>query len=132
MSEANLASIARHQDIERQHAAKKQAERYALPTNDDEVKSMLRQLGHPICLFGEDQAFRRERLRDMITAYFQEYQTAPEFEGRPRTGADSSSDDEPTGKFYSEGTAQLREARVKIAKFSLPLGQRRVEQAQAL
>jgi hypothetical protein len=30
---------------------------------------MLRQLGQPICLFAEDLAFRRERLKREIVAY---------------------------------------------------------------
>lgn len=34
-----------------------------VPTNDKEVKLRLRQLGEPICLFGENMADRRDRLK---------------------------------------------------------------------
>lgn len=38
-------------------------------TDDAEVKRNLRQLGEPICLFGEGPADRRSRLRDILSRY---------------------------------------------------------------
>ncbi len=38
----------------------------ALPTKDEDVRTMLRSLEHPITLFGEDRADRRERLRKLL------------------------------------------------------------------
>jgi U4/U6 small nuclear ribonucleoprotein PRP4 len=38
----------------------------AVPTNDVDVKRMLRSLGHPICFFGEDPKDRRDRLRHLL------------------------------------------------------------------
>lgn len=45
------------------HELLKKAKNLPVPTNDKEVKLRLRELGHPICLFGEGPADRRDRLR---------------------------------------------------------------------
>lgn len=37
-----------------------------MPTADADIKAKLRELGEPICLFGEGPADRRERLRLLI------------------------------------------------------------------
>jgi U4/U6 small nuclear ribonucleoprotein PRP4 len=39
----------------------------------------LRELGHPICLFGEDPGDRRERLRNKIAEYYVEKGEPPAF-----------------------------------------------------
>ena len=39
----------------------------------------LRELGHPICLFGEQEIHRRERLRNKIVEYYIEKGEAPGF-----------------------------------------------------
>jgi len=38
-------------------------------TDDEEVKRNLRQLGEPICIFGEGPAERRIRLRELLATY---------------------------------------------------------------
>ena len=43
-----------------------QARQIQVSTDDGEVKAHLRQLGQPICLFGEGPADRRERLRNLL------------------------------------------------------------------
>ncbi len=42
-----------------------------VPTNDREVKLSLRQLGHAICLFGEDAEMRRDRLKTLMQKIYQ-------------------------------------------------------------
>ena len=37
-----------------------------VPTNDGEVKLLLRHMGEPICFFGENVAERRVRLREFM------------------------------------------------------------------
>jgi hypothetical protein len=44
-----------------------QARQIHVSTDDNEVKINLRQLGEPICLFGEGPAERRERLKNLIS-----------------------------------------------------------------
>lgn len=45
---------------------KKRARKLNVPTDDGQVKNILREIGHPICLFGEGPADRRERLRNIL------------------------------------------------------------------
>lgn len=60
----------RHQESLRQFETKKRARSILVPTAAEEVKAKLRELGHPVTLFGEDNADRRNRLREVI-AYSQ-------------------------------------------------------------
>lgn len=46
---------------------RKKARSINVSTDDAEVKRNLRQLGEPICLFGEGPAERRARLRDILS-----------------------------------------------------------------
>ena len=46
---------------------RKRARLINVSTDDSEVKKDLRQLGEPICLFGEGPAERRNRLRDLLS-----------------------------------------------------------------
>lgn len=48
---------------------RKKARSINVSTDDAEVKRNLRQLGEPICLFGEGPAERRARLRDILSWY---------------------------------------------------------------
>lgn len=48
---------------------RKKARQINVSTDDEEVKKNLRQLGEPICLFGEGPAERRSRLRDWLSRY---------------------------------------------------------------
>ena len=50
-----------------------------LPTNEKEVKLCLRDIGHPICYFGEDTADRRERIKSLCTQYLLKEGKMPEF-----------------------------------------------------
>lgn len=45
---------------------RKKARQINVSTDDSEVKKNLRQLGEPICLFGEGPADRRTRLRELL------------------------------------------------------------------
>ena len=92
MSDSNREAIERHQDLEKVFELKKKADKFPIPTNDETVKSMLRQLGKPVCLFGEDNSFRRERLKVEISNYFTNQKEAPEFE------KDNISDDSDAGQ----------------------------------
>ena len=41
-----------------------------IPTVDREVKLRLREMGEPICLFGEEPGDRRERLKKRVIEYY--------------------------------------------------------------
>ena len=112
---------------------KKLARKIALPTNDNEVRTRLRELDQPITLFGEGPADRRDRLRDLIAKARMEKMGG--FDGRDgmmvEGGSDQEDDSEDSGddeggegdkdeEFYTEGTAALKKARRQIAEYSLP------------
>lgn len=92
---------------------KTQARKLVLPTKDLDVRLRLRSMGQPITLFGERQADRRDRLRDLISRLKREDESM---------GSDSeasSSDDEKEEEFYTEGGDALLEERKWIAEYSL-------------
>jgi len=55
-----------HAKLLRKFESGKRARTIIVPTSIEEVKLQLRQLGHPITLFGEDAMERRDRLRSVI------------------------------------------------------------------
>jgi len=114
---------------------KKLARKIALPTNDNEVRSRLRELDQPITLFGEGPADRRDRLRDLIAKARMEKMGG--FDARDGMQVEGTGTDEEDGdsedsegeeggegdkdeEFYTEGTAALKKARRQIAEYSLP------------
>lgn len=118
----------------RRFESKRATERVAVPTNDLYVKLRLRELGVPICLFGESKIDRRERLRDLMLS-------EGIAEGMPVslgkiTGETTLLDARKDGgalndeEFFTEGSAALQLARRKIAAFSLPRAKERVEREQ--
>lgn len=81
LSSTNMETIGKAQQIQKSYNLKKKAKEFPVSTNDSDVKSCLRQLGQPICLFGEDAGFRRERLKLEILQFFLREERAPEFCG---------------------------------------------------
>ena len=63
LSAGNTETIAQHAKIMKAHEIQRKSKNLPVPTNGKEVKQRLRELGQPICLFGEGQGDRRERLR---------------------------------------------------------------------
>lgn len=74
-----------------------------VPTNDRDVRRALREIGHPITLFGEDPGDRRERLRAKIVEYYQEHGHPPLF-CLPKTTTVQESKVSEEEVFYTEGT----------------------------
>jgi len=66
LSEESKLEQQRHAETLRKFETQKRARAIAVPTAVDEIKIKLRELGHPITLFGEDHADRRDRLREVI------------------------------------------------------------------
>lgn len=56
----------RHAEVLRKFEAQKRARSINVPTSVEEIKLRLRELGHPVTIFGEGHADRRERLREVI------------------------------------------------------------------
>jgi aspartate/methionine/tyrosine aminotransferase len=57
-----------HAEALRKLEARSRARAIVVPTAVDDVKARLRELGHPVTLFGENHVDRRERLREAIAS----------------------------------------------------------------
>lgn len=124
-----------------QFERRKKARQVNVSTDDTEVKRNLRQLGEPICLFGEGPAERRIRLRELLSRFAFEPKICQfnfyhylkfQYLFFSRIGESIQSNenqkhvDEEKSKYrrdknrettwYHEGSQALREARFSIAR----------------
>jgi len=102
---------------------RKRARLINVSTDDSEVKKDLRQLGEPICLFGEGPAERRNRLRDLLSQLGEDAIRRKKQEDEDRI-REEREHDETT--WYHEGPASLRLARRWIADYSIPKAKERI------
>lgn len=107
---------------------KKRVKSINVSTSDVDVKGDLRQLGEPICLFGEGPADRRARLRELLGRLGEEAVTR-------RRIIDSMSQEEQKksdeSTWYHEGPDTLRTAREWIADYSVPRAKERIKRLRA-
>ncbi|XP_075221896.1 U4-U6 small nuclear riboprotein factor 60K [Lycorma delicatula] len=101
---------------------RKKARHVNVSTDDSEVKRNLRQLGEPVCLFGEGPAERRSRLRDLLSRLGEDAIQRKQEEEEERLQQEK--DQETT--WYHEGSDSLREARLWIADYSLRRAKKRL------
>lgn len=92
---------------------RKKARQINVSTDDNEVKKHLRQLGEPICLFGEGPADRRTRLRELLASIGEDAIKKKHEEEEKPLSHTSEKDTETT--WYHEGPESLRIARSWIA-----------------
>lgn len=91
---------------------RKKARQINVSTDDSEVKKNLRQLGEPICLFGEGPADRRARLRELL-ASLGEDAIKKKHEEEEKPSHPPERDTETT--WYHEGPDSLQIARTWIS-----------------
>ena len=103
---------------------RKRARLINVSTDDAEIKKDLRDLGEPICLFGEGPAERRSRLRDLLSQLGEDAIKRKRAEDDARA-KEQREHDETT--WYHEGPPELRKAREWIAGYSLPRAKQRIE-----
>ena len=106
---------------------KRRAAQIAVPTDDGRVRTRLRELGEPITLFGEGPGDRRDRLRELLTVQAEEAEGGLDVDtpmGDSGAGAEGQGEQEE--EFYTEGIAELLEARRNIARYSLPRAKARI------
>lgn len=115
---------------------KRRASALAVPTNDMAVRTRLRRLGEPITLFGEREMERRDRLRMIMAKLDAEGQLEKLLKAHEEEEIAASTpvaDDEEEMiqyPFYTEGSNALLEARVEIAKYSIPRAALRLERSR--
>ncbi|KAJ1887566.1 U4/U6 small nuclear ribonucleoprotein Prp4 [Kickxella alabastrina] len=108
---------------------KRIARNIAVPTSDSAVRADLRKHGEPICLFGEDAADRRNRLRYVLSRITDGKETQQQMD--VDEDDDSASDSEEDGEFYTEGSEELKAARMEVAVKSLDRARARLERQRA-
>lgn len=106
---------------------RKKARSINVSTDDAEVKRNLRQLGEPICLFGEGPAERRSRLKDILSCIGEDAIKRREAEEERK-----QLEKEQESTWYHEGPESLKRARLWIAEYSLPKARERLEEARRL
>lgn len=109
----------------------RRARSIVVPTNDEVVKTKLREIGQPIILFGEKPEDRRERLREHLArlgvsdgfpAGAKEVGGKQKREDRDK---DKDQQDENEG-YLTPGIPELKTARLWIANYSIPKAKARV------
>jgi hypothetical protein len=68
LSEESKIEQLKHAETLKLYEMKQRARTVVVPTAVDDVKTKLRELGHPATLFGEDHADRRDRLKEVIAS----------------------------------------------------------------
>jgi U4/U6 small nuclear ribonucleoprotein PRP4 len=101
------------QDLER----RKMEQSIQVPTMDDAVRLKLRELDEPVCLFGEGNVERRDRLRSLLMERLEQGEEM-----------DYSLAVEERQEFYTQGTRELLHAREWLAHYSLPRARKRIHQ----
>ena len=96
----------------------------AVPTKDALVKARLRELGEPICLFGEIPGDRRMRLRMVMVQL-------GVTEGMPKIALQEQQvqvekEDEKKQVYYTPGSKELKEFRLWCLNYSIPRAKKRV------
>ncbi|CAH0394833.1 unnamed protein product [Bemisia tabaci] len=115
------------QALREEFERRRKARQVNVSTDDSEVKTSLRQLGEPICLFGEGPAERRNRLRDLLSRLGEDAIKKKQEAEEERIQQEK--DQETT--WYHEGPEALKSARSWIAAFSLQRAKQRLEKARA-
>ncbi|OAY75353.1 U4/U6 small nuclear ribonucleoprotein PRP4-like protein, partial [Ananas comosus] len=143
VSEESRLARERQEKAVQELLMKRRAYAMAVPTNDSAVRARLRRLGEPVTLFGEREMERRDRLRSLMVRL--------EAEGQLDRLLKAHDDDQATSAsaaaaaaaqeedaeaaliqypFYTEGPRELLEARLDIARFSLPRAKARIARAR--
>uniref|UniRef100_A0A6Q2XE09 Pre-mRNA processing factor 4 (PRP4)-like domain-containing protein n=1 Tax=Esox lucius TaxID=8010 RepID=A0A6Q2XE09_ESOLU len=117
----------RQSEVLAEFERRKRARQITVSTDAAEVKACLRALSEPITLFGEGPAERRERLRNILSV------VGPDALKKSKKDDDKSkrSQEECQQTWYHEGPSTLKEARLWLAKYSLPRAMKRLEITKA-
>jgi len=115
------------QELLEEFERRKKARQIHVSTDDTEVRTQLRQLGEPICLFGEGPADRRERLRQILSVIGQDAIKKKKEAYIER----KIKEDKENVTWYHEGSETLKTARMWIADYSVKRAEMRLKAARA-
>lgn len=130
LSDEAKQAIKKHDEIMKQYEKKKAISKLhsQIPTADKLVKFKLREMGHPICLFGETAADRRERLKQICAQYIVEQGVMPNFNNLQPL--QENPENEENEHFWYKGPPELQQIRTEIANHSLRKAALRIEGAK--
>eukprot|EP00041_Stephanoeca_diplocostata_P023523 m.579670 g.579670 ORF g.579670 m.579670 type:complete len:517 (+) comp22316_c1_seq2:168-1718(+) len=126
LSGAARADMDRHDELLEEFERRKKLRELYVPTDDADVRKMLRGNKHPVCLFGEGPAERRERLREILAALGGVATTVNQSAG----AITADDEDEVQEVWYHEGDEELKHHRCKIAQFSMRRARDRLKAAR--
>jgi U4/U6 small nuclear ribonucleoprotein PRP4 len=125
LPEASRAHLDEHMAKVEQLELRRQMKNIVVPVLDSEVRTLLRQMGEPITLFGEKEMERRERLRKLLATMSDDQAqllaVAAEEAQQPLATLPP-----PKELFYTEGSEELKAARIQIAQWSLQRASARI------
>ncbi|XP_072982697.1 U4/U6 small nuclear ribonucleoprotein PRP4-like protein [Typha latifolia] len=137
ISEESRLARERQEKAVQELLMKRRAYAMAVPTNDSAVRARLRRLGEPVTLFGEREMERRDRLRSLMVHLDAEGQLDRLLKAHDEddqaaysAAADEGGDAQIQYPFYTEGTEELLNARLEIARYSLARAKARIERAK--
>ena len=104
-----------------------------VPVDDDQVRSLLRNMGEPITLFGEGKAERRDRLRALLVGLSDDQREAVTGQLAREAALLEEKKRMQRTTFYTEGDATvLPQIRAHIARVSLERAARRVHRQRQI
>lgn len=143
VSEESRLAQERQEKAVRDFLMKRRAQAMAVPTNDLAVCSRLRKLGEPVTLFGEREMERRDRLRSIMVKLEAEgqlerilkeldgnFESMPGMEEDVGVGGEEELEAPLTYPFYTEGTKDLLDARLEMARYSIERAKHRLDRAR--
>ena len=120
----STASGLEDNDLMAEFERRKRIRMINVSTDDAQIKKDLRQLGHPICLFGEGPAERRNRLKELLAELGEDAIRKRKQEEDQRAKEDRQHEETT---WYHEGPPSLRLSRHFLAKFSIPRAKDRIQ-----
>eukprot|EP01036_Dinobryon_divergens_P037566 gene37566-49166_t len=130
LSEESQEAMLQHAERLRKFEAQQRARSIIVPTAIEDIKKMLRELGHPATLFGENHADRRERLREVVANLELKDEEVKKTQksinetlkvtpgGAVESGKPTATQGAQKEVFYSPASETLIAARKSIAEFS--------------
>lgn len=128
LSDSAKQSKSRQDELLAQVEAMRRARTIVVPTNDVTVRQKLRELSHPITLFGERAPGRRERLRTIMATLATEQRSILDAQLGPGASAAGGPATKRTDKkaYMYEGGEQLKAVRMRVFDYSIKRAATRV------
>ena len=129
--QASRRELEKQEQLLKEFQLQRKVKATVVPTEDVKVREMLRLLKEPVTLFGEREMERRDRLKRLLAEKEAEGEELPDvapYLGQPRVVEETVA--EAQELFYTEGSEELRRARLDIAQFSLERAKHRIAGAK--